>query len=113
MSDKKLKAYQWDDELEGTSIIVYAETAGKARSEIADSNDSGLRFTEIRVYRAPWADEYGDWNKIPPEVLLDHGWYLPCCCCGKYAVDDEDVTVVGGKVYCRDCYKEMNKNDGC
>lgn len=108
MTDKKLKAYQWDDEFEGTGIIVYAETAGKARAEIADSNDSGLRFTEIRVYRAPWADEYGDWDNIPPEVLIEHGWLLPCCRCGQYEIeDDEAMIVVDGKVYCKECCEEV------
>lgn len=101
-----LKAYQHDDEHEGTSTIVYAETAGKAKAEIADSNDSGLRFTEVRVYRVPWADEYGDWDNVPPEVLLEHGWMLPCWRCGKYALDDnEEMVVVDGKVYCKDCYE--------
>lgn len=109
MTDKKLKAYQWDDEHEGTATIVWAESAGKAKAEIANDND--IAFTEAKVYRAPWADEYGGWENVPPEVLLEHGWLLPCCRCGKYDFDDEgdeNMVVVGGDVYCKDCYEEAH-----
>lgn len=51
---------------------------------------------------------------MPPEVLLEHGWLLPCCRCGKYDFDDEvneNMVVVDGKVYCKECYEEVSEND--
>lgn len=106
MSDKKLKAYQWDDEQEGTTTIVWAESAGKAKAEIANDND--IAFTEVKVYRLPWADKYGDMENIPPEVYLDNGWWLPCCKCASQ-VAGEDAVIVGGDVYCKDCYEEAHR----
>lgn len=107
MIDKKLKAYAWDDEQEGTTSIVWTETAGKAKAEIANDND--IAFTEAKVYRASWADEYGGWDNIPPEVLVEHGWMLPCHRCGRYEFENEDMVVVNGNVYCKDCYKEAKQ----
>lgn len=97
MTDKKLKAYKWDDEYEGTTAIVYAESAGKAKAEIANDND--IAFTEVKVYRLPWADEYGDQENIPPEVYFEHGWSLWCHRCGNEVCEDEAV-IDGEAVYC-------------
>lgn len=106
MSNKKLKAYKWDDEIDGTTIIVWAETAGKAKAYIADEND--VAFVNVKVYRVPWADEYGAMERIPPEVYLDNGWWLACSKCGDTVLEDSAV-VVDGEVYCIECYKEMSK----
>ena len=53
-----LKAYAWDDEDYGGSHVVWATTPGKAKALLAAEHDR--EFTEIRVYRVPWADKYGD-----------------------------------------------------
>lgn len=51
-----LKAYEWDDEYYGESYLVWATTPGKAKALLAAEHDR--EFTEIRVYRVPWADKY-------------------------------------------------------
>lgn len=58
-----IKAYAWDDEDYGGSYFVWTTTPGKAKALLAAEHDR--EFTEIRVYRVPWADKYGD-NKIIP-----------------------------------------------
>lgn len=52
-----LKAYAWDDEDYGESYLVWATTPGKAKALLAAEHD--IKFTEIRVYRVPWADKCG------------------------------------------------------
>lgn len=54
----KIKAYAWDDEDYGGSYFVWTTTPGKAKALLAAEHDR--EFTEIRVYRVPWADKYGD-----------------------------------------------------
>lgn len=106
MTDKKLKAYAWDDEQEGTTTIVWTETAGKAKANIANEND--IAFTEVKVYRVPWADDYDCMEEIPAHMYLYNGWWLPCCKCGSQTAGD-DAFIVDGVVYCKDCYEEVNK----
>ena len=52
----KLKAYGWDDEDYDESHVVWAATPGKAKALLASEHDR--EFTEMRVYRVPWADKY-------------------------------------------------------
>ncbi len=104
MTDKKLKAYAWDDEQEGITAIVWAESAGKAKTEIANDND--IAFTEVKVYRLPWADKYADAERIPPEVYFEHGWSQWCHRCGNEVSEDEAV-IVGNAVYHKWCYERM------
>jgi len=74
-----LKAYAWDDEDYGESYLVWATTPGKAKALLAAEHDR--EFTEIRVYRVPWADKYGEKKIIPAKELLSHGWWLYCSNC--------------------------------
>lgn len=62
-----VKAYEWDDEYHGESHVVWTTTPGKAKALLASGHDR--EFTEMRVYRVPWADKYGD-NKIIPAKEL-------------------------------------------
>lgn len=55
-----IKAYEWDDEYRDESHIVWAATPGKAKALLASEHDR--EFTEMRVYRVPWADKYGENN---------------------------------------------------
>lgn len=50
-----VKAYEWDDEYHGESHVVWAATPGKAKALLASEHDR--EFTEMRVYRVPWADK--------------------------------------------------------
>lgn len=99
--ERKLKAYVWRDEDAGTCQIVWKETAGQAKRWIADENN--LQFTEVHVYRLPWADNYRSMDEIPAEVYWEEGWYIPCNDCGKEVYESEGVEV-GKTVYCHDCW---------
>lgn len=67
----KIKAYVWDDEYNDKSHIVWATTPGKAKALLAAEHDE--KFTELRVKRLPWADQYKDFNKIPAAEFFKHG----------------------------------------
>ena len=58
-----IKAYAWDDEDYGGSYFVWTTTPGKAKALLAAEHDR--EFTEMRVYRVPWADKYGEKKIIP------------------------------------------------
>ena len=77
----KLKAYGWDDEDYDESHVVWAATPGKAKALLASEHDR--EFTEMRVYRVPWADKYGASKIIPAKEFLSNGWELNCTNCGK------------------------------
>ena len=104
--NRNLKAYAWDDEQEGITTIVWAESTGKAKAQIA--NDYDIAFTEVKVYRLPWADEYADAERIPPEVYFKNGWSQWCHRCGNEVSEDEAV-IVGNAVYHKWCYERMCK----
>lgn len=79
-----IKAYAWDDEDYGGSYFVWTTTPGKAKALLAAEHDR--EFTEIRVYRVPWADKYGDNKIIPAKEFLSNGWELNCTNRRKYSV---------------------------
>lgn len=101
-SERKLKAYVWHNDYDnGTCVIVWAETAGQAKRMVAD--ESCLQFTEVRLRRLPWADNYRSMDEIPAEEYWEEGWYIPCNDCGKEVYEGEGVEV-GKTVYCHDCW---------
>lgn len=113
MSDNKvLKAYEWDNESDGYSMIIYAETVGKAKYEIMCEQDEN--FTDIRVKRIPWADKYAD-SEIPAEEYINHGWWLPCANheCTNEHLDEESLSrgagIINHKIYCPECYAKMKE----
>lgn len=67
----KIKAYAWDDEDCGESYFVWTTTPGKAKALLASEHDR--EFTEMRVYRVPWADKYSESKIIPAKELLSKG----------------------------------------
>ncbi|TLQ05458.1 hypothetical protein FEZ51_02010 [Pediococcus stilesii] len=74
---EKLKAYALTyDSYETLSIIVWAETAGKAKSLGTNREELGNpEFTEISCRRCKWADDLEgiDEEKLWTETLR-HGW---------------------------------------
>ena len=67
-----IKAYEWDDEYRDESHIVWAATPGKAKALLASEHDR--EFTEMRVYRVPWADKYGEKKIIWLVAVLFKLW---------------------------------------
>lgn len=102
-----MKAYLYDDEWDDSSTIYWAETAGQAKRCAADEN--GIPFTEIRVHRVPWADQYNDMDEIPPEVYWAHGWWLSCEKCGKHVYEGEGCSTDKG-VLCLNCLADIAEN---
>ena len=87
-----LKAYAWDDEDYGESYLVWATTPGKAKALLAAEHDR--EFTEIRVYRVPWADKYGE---------------LYCSNCGTRVQNDTATVLNEVEVLCDECAKDWSK----
>ena len=106
----KLKAYVWDDEYNDKSHIVWATTPGKAKALLAAEHDE--KFTELRVKRLPWADQYKDFNKIPAAEFFKHGWWMYCLNCGARVYEDKAVVFEEISVYCDECAKDWNEKRG-
>lgn len=102
------KAYAYDDEFEGTTEIYWAKTAGQAKAYFANEND--LLFTEVSVYRVPWADKYKSMEEIPPDVYWENGWWLPCEKCGSIVAEGEGRATEKG-VLCLECLQELSEEE--
>lgn len=105
-----IKAYAWDDEDYGGSYFVWTTTPGKAKALLAAEHDR--EFTEIRVYRVPWADKYGDNKIIPAKELLSNGWWLYCSNCGTRVQNDTATVLDAVEVLCDECAKDWNEKEG-
>lgn len=105
-----IKAYEWDDEYRDESHIVWAATPGKAKALLASEHDR--EFTEMRVYRVPWADKYGEKKIIPAKELLSHGWWLYCSNCGTRVQNDTATVLDAVEVLCDECAKDWNEKRG-
>lgn len=103
-----MRAYVITEEIEGASLVVFAETRGKAAGQ-AMRNElfEDYEYTKIKPYRAPLFDKYYrgqpqmDWdNKDERIALVKAGWYCigyhpePCedCPAKKYCIRMEKVT---------------------
>lgn len=104
----KLKAYGWDDEDYDESHVVWAATPGKAKALLLAA-EHDREFTEIRVYRVPWADKYGEKKIIPAKELLSHGWWLYCSNCGTRVQNDTATVLNEVEVLCDECAKDWSK----
>lgn len=91
----KLKAYGWDDEDYDESHVVWAATPGKAKALLASEHDR--KFTEMRVYRVPWADK------------LSNGWELNCTNCGKVVRNGTATVLDEVEVLCDECAKDWSE----
>lgn len=127
MDNGKLKAYivcdKWGD---AGSIVVWAETPGKAKSQ-ALYNDifDGYEFTELRLDRVKDFDKYAESKHIPIAELLANGWWFYCADCGAEPINQNDVEngeafiinkdydredFVKGNVICKKCYERLNND---
>lgn len=106
----KIKAYAWDDEDYGGSYFVWTTTPGKAKALLASEHDR--EFTEMRVYRVPWADKYGASKIIPAKEFLSNGWELNCTNCGKVVRNGTATVLDAVEVLCDECAKDWNEKRG-
>ena len=105
-----MKAYWCSQDIDLCSMIVFAETAGKARYIAMCSGDLGddLEFKDVHVRRVPQLDEYYkgrtemDWFDSDDRVAMVRyaGFY-----CGEDAFDPEDCEKCSAAEYC-DQYQE-------
>lgn len=106
-----VKAYVWDDEYSGESHIVWATTPGKAKALLAAENDE--YFTELRIRRLPWADEYRDVDDIPAEVFKENGWHSLYFCekCGLEIFKETAFLTNEGSLICDFCADKDGKSE--
>lgn len=105
-----MKAYEYDDD-DGMATIYYAETTGQAKYLV--KYDYDIDFTDIRVRRAKWADEYGSMDEIPPIIFIKQGWGWDCLGCNKmlYEDDFEEKRAIteDGEIYCKECWDKLRR----
>lgn len=94
--DKRLVAYSVQGYEHG--CIVFASNSASARRQGA--GELGCDWEDIEsCRRAQWADEYVDERRVPPLVMINHGWWFECCHCGcqvsdassNYDDDDNEI----------------------
>jgi hypothetical protein len=91
---------------EGSSIIVWAETRGKAKTKAMRETDYDMDFIDIRPLRAKWADGYGDMDNIPIEDFLENGWGWFCSECDCPIYKEDIGGYVDGNPVCKKCWGE-------
>lgn len=73
------KAYTVFDGDECT-VIVFASTAGRAKSDAAGY--LGTEYIYLNARRAKWLDRFPSADKIPAWFLIQGGWWFECYHCG-------------------------------
>ena len=85
-----------------SETVTFAETPGKAKQDF--SMENGIRYKDIRVQRLPWADKYGDVDKIPVKEWFDHGYHFTCNTCGAQIEDIADFYINDKGYCCKKCF---------
>ena len=102
----KIKAYHVQEDCEATCCIVFDTNGASARRRGA--SELGVEWESIEFCRrARWADRYADRGDVPPQAMIEQGWWLTCGCCGNRIeqdlIDDPDddcaPVYVGNWVY--------------
>ncbi len=93
-----------------SETVTFAETPGKAKQDF--SMENGIPFKDIRVQRIPWADKYGNVDKIPVKEWFDHGYHFTCNICGATIEDIADFWLNDDGNCCKKCFDEWeDEND--
>lgn len=93
---KPLKAYSVQGDEYG--CIVFATNSATARREGANQIDCEWEDVES-CRRAPWADAYAQERRVPPLVMIEHGWWFECSHCGtKVSEDSSDYDDDGNEI---------------
>lgn len=105
------RAYAVREDAEGQTVVVFATSGVAARRLGAEQLD--LQFEEVdSCVRSPEFDAYAVSGKVPPLVLIKHGWQYECDHCGSilgFDTEGPDGFVVGpvsdgNNVYCNDAH---------
>lgn len=82
---KPLKAYSVQGYEHG--CIVFASNSATARRNGA--GELGCDWEDIEsCRRAAWADSFAQDRRVPPLVMIEHGWWFECSHCGCQISDD-------------------------
>lgn len=118
-SKKIDKAYSLYDKCGYECLGIYfGETVGKAKENCLEIGNywGEIDFVDLRATREPWADKYGDPDKIPDIEYLLHGYIVKCVFC-DYDIDEGTfgaVVIFGKCCVCEDCIKEHTEfKDDC
>jgi hypothetical protein len=85
---KPLKAYSVQDGEHG--CIVFASNSATARRNGA--SELGCDWEDIEsCRRAAWADTYAQDRRVPPLVMIEHGWWFECCHCECHIDSDREA----------------------
>jgi len=102
-----LKAWTVIDPSEESSIVIFADTRGKARMFGAGELGSCYEFIDYGIKRSPEFDKYAEQGEVPLSVLMEHNWWIECRGC-DYRVFLDDLTeglavMIDGEPYCAKC----------
>lgn len=83
------KAYAVREDDEGHTVVVFAKSSAEARRLGGYKLD--LAFEDVdSCRRAPEFDAYADAGKVPPLVMIEHGWWFECDYCGQKVDSDAE-----------------------
>lgn len=94
-----------DPDGDAGAVIVFADTAGRARSAaFASLHDYSVEWLDVRVTREP---KYDGREASPPNAreLMADGWTWGCFGCERQCTADDDPPAVweGSRLYCASC----------
>ena len=103
-----IRAFVCQEEEEWNSVVVFAESAGKARYIAICSYELGddLRFQDVRVYRAPSLDKcyrglnMMNWNDPQDRIAMVRDAGFQCS-----EADPVSCEICAARAYC-DTYKD-------
>jgi len=92
-----MKAFQVDDSIDESSVVVFARHAVVARREGANKLNDEFEYVTCR--RAPGFDKYAP-GPVPLKAKLDNGWWTSCLNCGAELTALDDPIIIHDNAYC-------------
>lgn len=123
MQNGILKAYIVQDQLCEHFSVTFAETSGKAKSNVINTWEfHDCEYTDLRTQRVKEWDKYANSKKIPVAELLNKYWWFECKQCrsqimqddiddGKAFIDENSdaCDFVKGNVICAECKEKLER----
>lgn len=99
---KPRKAFVVSEDMEGRSVIVFAQHNVVARREGANELNTEFEYVECR--RAPEFDSHAEKGFVPRSVLMGLGWWFTCHGprCEKQIFGGEDTYIIDAddRIFC-------------
>ena len=94
-----MRAWAVQNPREGVSVVVFAQTRGRAQVLGAQFHDEF--FMDVRTKRAPLFDGLTP-DGLTPRAYSERGWWVHCCGrgCPVEQVFDDEAVIVGEDVFC-------------